>query len=711
MEEKMPYSASQAKKGFGHIRTVPEIMNKKERLRSLFTFLLPDVNKKPPKKVNAAQKEHTHFLEFILTVIAFLFFLEAARELLGATYNMNLATFSINSSVIAVFAFFSPFVHLLGLGRFQVRTLTAGSGVILACSRVFMAVDPAVGIYLLCTVLAVVSFGVFLPALITQFKQGTETGAAPLQLMIAGVLGAGADVVFRTLGDTFDVSVYGFTAQRLTALVVVLPLAVCFLGSLVLWYHTVKEEHAGQRTGALCSRGLRALLSCSVGATGFLYLALLGYPNNVARWVDGPYALAAIGMGTALGGFVVASLSRVRKWLTSERGLTLGSVVIFLAFAFIVFFPVPVVTIILLVCALFFLPAQFIFVTAYLMQPGVTTKQVATFLGAAAVVMVLLLLFSVFSLTWAFLPGMGFLRDQIGTIILVAVILFFAGLTVARYRSHLSADGMLTEGSRTLAQILSVIVIVGTISGALLYPAPAPQPGKELVVMTYNIHQGYDVAGKINPWEILEPIQRVNPDVLALIESDMNRVSSANVDIVQWLAHKLNMYVYFGPETSKQIYGVAILSKYPLTNTETYYLTSRKDQRVLIRGDIHVAGNSLSIYAVHVGLSEEDRTNQTAEILGILQKNANAKILMGDFNSLPDSKQIQDFTNVLSDTWVSCGHSLTDPLGYTVDSWAPHERIDYIFVSQELTSYVETCEVIREVYGSDHLPVWATLTM
>lgn len=711
MEEKMLYSASQAKKRFRHMRVAPEINNKKKRLRSLFTFLLPDINKEPSRKVSTAQREHIHFCEFILTVIAFLFFFEAARELFGATYNMNLATFSINSSVIAVFAFFSPFVYLLGLGRFQVPTLTVGSGIILAGSRVFMALNPAVGIYLLCTVLAVASFGVFLPAIIIQFKQSTETGAAPLRLIIAGVLGAGADVAFRALGDTFDVSVYGFTAQRLTALVVVVPLAVCFLGSLVWWYLSVKEEDAGEQTGAVLSRGLTALLSCSVGATGFLYLALLGYPNNVARWVDGPYVLAAIGMGTALGGFVIVSLSRVRKWLTSERGLTLGSVVIFLAFAFTVFFPVPAVTIVLLVCALFFLPAQFIFVTAYLMQPGVTAKQVATFLGKAAVVMVVLLLFSVFSLTWAFLPGMGFLRDQIGTIILIAVILFFLGFTMARYRSHLSADSTLREGSRNLAHIFSLIVIVGTISGALLYPAPAPQPGKELVVMTYNIHQGYDVAGKINPWEILEPIQSVNPDVLALMESDLNRVSSANVDIVQWLAHKLNMYVYFGPETSRQIYGVAILSKYPLTNTETYYLTSREDQRVLIRGDILVAGNSLSIYAVHVGLSEEDRTNQTAEILGILQKNANAKILMGDFNSLPGSKQIQDLTNVLSDAWVSSGHSLTDPLGYTIDSWAPHERIDYIFVSQELASYVKTCEVIREVYGSDHLPVWALLTM
>ncbi len=635
-----------------------------------------------------SQSTENNLSGVVMTMLAFLFFLEAARELLGATYNMNLATMSLNSSVVAIFAFFSPALYLVGVARFDHRVLVVASGIILAVSRVLMGVNPPVTMYLLFAVIAVAAFGIFLPALLVY-----RIGA--LGFVCAATLGAGADVMFRALGDTFDIAVYGVTAQRLTALGIVVPLVLCFLVTLFYTARTTKTNEPSHSK-------LNPLFGLGIGAIGFLYLAVLGYPNNVARWVDGSYTLAAVLIGAALGGFVLLVNTRHRAWLTSRTGFYTGSIVLLLTvIVLVISHPLAVV-----LCGLcvFFLPVLFLHTVQYLMRPHVTGKQIAAFLTTAGVTFVILVLLSVFSLTYAYVPGMSVLRNQIGTILMAAVFLALLGTAAVWYKRGPDFNPI---HNRIFASVLSIIIICGTVSGAVIYQAaPVKEPKDSLTVMTYNIHQGYNTDGKINPWQILEPINRVNPDILALQESDMNRITSTNTDIVQWLAHKLDMYVYFGPETKNQIYGVAILSKFPLDNQETYYLASIDDQRVLVRADIQWNDTIISLYAVHMGLSEKDRTNQTAEILEILSENQNPKILMGDLNSVPGSEQITAYTAVLTDAWTSAGYSSTDPLGCTSDSLEPQKRIDYILVAPVFSA--RTCEVIL-CCGSDHLPVWAEL--
>jgi endonuclease/exonuclease/phosphatase family metal-dependent hydrolase len=657
-------------------------------------------------------KNKSEIALFGATALAFLFFFESSRELIGATYNMNLATMSLNASVVAVFAFFSPLL-CIGLGKFNTHTLIVSSGGALAVVRVAMAVNPSTSIYLLLTVLAVIAFGIFLPAVILQFRaQYTETGLlAPLGLVSAVTAGAGADLVFRALGDTFDITVYGVSAQRLTALAVVLPLVAAFAVTLRLWHSTATSRKEPASHGE--KPKFKALFGFGLGALFFLYTVLLGYPNNVARWVDGSYPMAAILYGAAFGVIALVLLTSAKKWFTTTAALVAGSIITVVTVVLLAGFSLPVVTIVLSAVTLMGFPVLLGAACSYLMQPGISLKQIGLFLTAAAVTFVILLLLSVFSLTWAFVPGMGFLRDQMGTILIAAVVLLLAGVALYRY---CSGSGALVppggdERGRRFCAIFGIFVLAGMCLGATLYQSHPVPAEDSLTVMTYNIHQGYNTAGKINPWEILKPISDVDPDIVALQESDMNRLSGTNADIVQWLAHKLDMYSYFGPETKYQIYGVAILSKYPLANTETYFLESIEDQRVLVRADIQWEGTPLSIYAVHMGLSEEDRTAQTYEIVEILQQNANPKLLMGDLNSLPNSKQIIRFVTVLKDAWTCASNSVMDPRGYTSTSLEPQKRIDYILVSQEFADRISGCEVIRGVFGSDHLPVWTVIEM
>ncbi|MBU7019182.1 MAG: endonuclease/exonuclease/phosphatase family protein [Theionarchaea archaeon] len=638
-------------------------------------------------------------LLFVVATGAFLFFFEAARELVGTTYNMNLATMSINGSVVAVFAFFSPVIYF-GLKKVNNATLLLVSGIILAITRGAMMVAPGAGSYLLVAAIAVISFGILLPPLISAFR--SQSANMPMALTCACVIGAGTDLVFRSLGDTFDVTVYGFSSTNFTILVVVIPLIVGFVAALVKWYSTRTPSDSAKQYAQPNSR-VRVLYGVGLGALGFLFMTLLGYPNNVARWVSGSYTLAALLYGVSMGGFLlIMTVPKIHTFLIN-KGLILGIITVSVAVVALMYSPVSALAIILSASALFCAPLLVYSTLQCVMH--MNAGRIAAFLTIAAVTFVLLLLLSVFSLTYAYVPGMGILRNQIGTILIISAFLVVIGMVVTR-RHH---DSVPVHKSITI--LCGVLIILGTSAGVVLYrsdPFP-PEAGESLKVMTYNIHQGYNTEGRINPWQILDSISSVNPDIIALQESDMNRVTSTNVDIVQWLAHNLDMHVYFGPDTKRQIYGVAILSRFPLTNMETWYLKSEEDQRVLIRADIEWAGNPLSIYAVHMGLSEEDRTSQTHEILGILSKNPNCKLLMGDLNSYSDSVQIEAFLSVLGDAWVCAGYSSMDPLGYTSSSSEPGHRIDYILVSKEMCMYISNCEVIHDAFGSDHLPVWADI--
>ena len=86
-------------------------------------------------------------------------------------------------------------------------------------------------------------------------------------------------------------------------------------------------------------------------------------------------------------------------------------------------------------------------------------------------------------------------------------------------------------------------------------------------------------------------------------------------------------------------------------------------------------------------------------------------ILMGDFNTYPDETIYDNLITVMSDAWVLAGHGLMDESGYTFDSLEPYERIDYIFVSEELIPGVNSCNVLLGQEGSDHLPLWASLNI
>ena len=91
-----------------------------------------------------------------------------------------------------------------------------------------------------------------------------------------------------------------------------------------------------------------------------------------------------------------------------------------------------------------------------------------------------------------------------------------------------------------------------------------------LRVMSYNIHHGLGIDGKLDLNRIARLINDWGPDLIALQEVD-NMTSRSNfMNETDTLASRTNMYSVFGKnvEVYGGEYGNAVLSKYPIVHSE-----------------------------------------------------------------------------------------------------------------------------------------------
>ncbi len=279
---------------------------------------------------------------------------------------------------------------------------------------------------------------------------------------------------------------------------------------------------------------------------------------------------------------------------------------------------------------------------------------------------------------------------------------------------------MATTRTYLTTVLLVLVFTVGGLSGLITGIIIPSAPTDSITVMTYNIYQAYTPDGRVSLADLRDTIRSVDPDILGLQECDSNRVSSMNIDTVMWLSRELHMYSYFGPPTSKEIIGVSLLSKYPIKNATYYLLPYEELPRVLIHAVIVIGSVELNVFVVHLGLSYTDRTTQAAKVMEYVNAVPSPKILIGDFNTLPtghpepgsedpDDTIYHDISQYLNDTWTASGHGLDAPEGYTWPSDNPFERIDYIWVSPDIS--VISCTVLTDAKGSDHLPVVAEVRL
>src|SRR5262249_7003846 len=129
-------------------------------------------------------------------------------------------------------------------------------------------------------------------------------------------------------------------------------------------------------------------------------------------------------------------------------------------------------------------------------------------------------------------------------------------------------------------------------------------------VMTYNIHHGEGLDGKIDLLRIADVIKREGADIVALQEVDKGVERTARRDLPAELAELTGMSCVFSNNFHYQggEYGNAVLTRLPILRaTNTHYKMLRVgEQRGLLQLVLEVRGRELLLLATHIDYRPDD---------------------------------------------------------------------------------------------------------
>lgn len=228
--------------------------------------------------------------------------------------------------------------------------------------------------------------------------------------------------------------------------------------------------------------------------------------------------------------------------------------------------------------------------------------------------------------------------------------------------------------------------------------------------MTYNIHVGVGMDKKLDLQRIADVINAAHPDLVGLQEVDRGVKRTEGKDEIAELAAMTRMEYAFAPNLDYQggKYGVAILSRFPIKNTEHRMFDNKREaeRRGMLRIEVEIDGKTLNFVTTHLDYQFEDgRLFETEQMLKFLETVKGPAIVVADLNDEPTGSAYKLMRTKFDDAWVTSG-TKTDGFSYPADK--PVKRIDHIFFSTGGRIRARKSWVI-ETLASDHIPVMAEL--
>jgi len=231
-------------------------------------------------------------------------------------------------------------------------------------------------------------------------------------------------------------------------------------------------------------------------------------------------------------------------------------------------------------------------------------------------------------------------------------------------------------------------------------------PNNHPTIMVWNIHNAVGFDGQFDIDRIVDEIREYDPDIVGINEINYGNMQGSYMDMTAYIAHKLNMYYYFGPSFYKH-YGNAILSKYEFSECNNYRLP-RKEGTHEPRGVICVKfimdAETWTIYNTH--LNEPDAIVQIPYIVELIDSDDFKNVVwMGDFNAEPNSEEYERINDTTTLNFIDTHEYLENNPDLTCEydeNYKPTKRIDYILCSPDVLpskAYVH-CSI-----ASDHCAV------
>ncbi|GAB2776459.1 endonuclease/exonuclease/phosphatase family protein [Amycolatopsis magusensis] len=236
--------------------------------------------------------------------------------------------------------------------------------------------------------------------------------------------------------------------------------------------------------------------------------------------------------------------------------------------------------------------------------------------------------------------------------------------------------------------------------------------GAALRVLTYNIHSGVGLDGRLDLARTARVITDSRADVVGLQEVDVHwGARSGYADQAAELARRTGMRVFFAPiydkdpepgRAERRRYGVAVLSRFPIRRAVNHAITRLSTVDTAPAGpmpgfaeaELDVRGRALRFYVTHLDHRPDPgvRTTQVADMLRLLGPG----VLAGDLNAGPSAAELQPLFARLPPTSVD---------GLTFPADHPDRRLDYVLST--LTPV--TTRIPADPVASDHRPVHTTL--
>lgn len=259
-------------------------------------------------------------------------------------------------------------------------------------------------------------------------------------------------------------------------------------------------------------------------------------------------------------------------------------------------------------------------------------------------------------------------------------------------------------------QHLSRVALV-VVLALVLFCSGSPAAAKRtLRVMTYNIHVGIGMDKKLDLQRIADVINRERPDLVGLQEVDRGVRRTEGKDEIVELAGMTRMNFAFAPNLDFQggKYGVAILSRFPIKNTEHLMFENRREaeRRGMLKIEVEVEGKTVHFVTSHLDYQFEDgRLFETEQLLKNLEGVKGPLLVVADLNDIPTGSAYKLMSNLFDDAWVT---SRAKGDGFSFPADKPSKRIDHIFYRKGDGVRAKKSWVV-ETLASDHIPVVAEI--
>jgi endonuclease/exonuclease/phosphatase family metal-dependent hydrolase len=229
-----------------------------------------------------------------------------------------------------------------------------------------------------------------------------------------------------------------------------------------------------------------------------------------------------------------------------------------------------------------------------------------------------------------------------------------------------------------------------------------------ITVASYNIRKGLGTDRLRRPGRILDVLEEIGADIVALQEADRRfglKSSALPIDLIAARGH----YTPVPFETRPQSigwHGNAVLVRDHITILDQNVIKIPSlEPRGAVVTDLAIGEKRLRIVAMHLDLSGLWRRRQAQSILSYLDQMSTRlpTILMGDLNEWSiHGGCIKDFGKA---------HRIAHT-GPSFHSRRPIGRLDRIMVSETIhiaASGTHSSEQAKR--ASDHLPIWARVTL